>query len=86
MSVEARAGGAAPARASGTFAIGGELTVHRLGFGARSARAASRSRQRRSPVMLPIPGTSTPEHMRENTDAALIELSDADVAALERPG
>jgi pyridoxine 4-dehydrogenase len=40
----------------------------------------------RSPVMLPIPGTSTPEHMRENIEAALIELSDEDVAALERPG
>jgi pyridoxine 4-dehydrogenase len=40
----------------------------------------------RSPVMLPIPGTKTPGHMRENIEAALIELSDADVAALERPG
>ena len=40
----------------------------------------------RSPVMLPIPGTSTPEHMRENIEAALIELSAEDVAALERPG
>jgi pyridoxine 4-dehydrogenase len=38
----------------------------------------------RSPVMLPIPGTSTREHMRENLDAALIELSDEDVAVLER--
>ena len=41
---------------------------------------------RRSPVMLPIPGTSTPEHMRENIEAALIDLSEEDVAALERPG
>jgi pyridoxine 4-dehydrogenase len=40
----------------------------------------------RSPAMLPIPGTSTAEHMRENIGAALIELSDEDVAALERPG
>jgi pyridoxine 4-dehydrogenase len=40
----------------------------------------------RSPAMLPIPGTSTPEHMRENIDAALIELSEEDVATLERPG
>jgi pyridoxine 4-dehydrogenase len=39
----------------------------------------------RSPAMLPIPGTSTPGHMRENIEAALIELSDDDVAALERP-
>src|SRR5918996_3654930 len=32
--------GSAPARASGTFAIGGELTVHRLGFGAMRLPAA----------------------------------------------
>jgi aryl-alcohol dehydrogenase-like predicted oxidoreductase len=38
----------------------------------------------RSPVMLPIPGTSTAEHMRENLEAALIELSAEDVAELER--
>jgi aryl-alcohol dehydrogenase-like predicted oxidoreductase len=39
----------------------------------------------RSPVMLPIPGTSTREHMRENIDSALIGLSEEDVATLERP-
>lgn len=31
----------------------------------------------RSPVMLPIPGTGSPEHLRENCDAALVTL-DAD--------
>jgi pyridoxine 4-dehydrogenase len=36
----------------------------------------------RSPVMLPIPGTSTVAHLEENMAAAAIELSDADVAAL----
>ena len=30
---------------------------------------------RRSPAILPIPGTSSPEHLRENVGAALIELS-----------
>ena len=38
----------------------------------------------RSPVVLPIPGTGSPEHLRENAGAALIELSDDDLAALER--
>ncbi|MDA0167912.1 aldo/keto reductase [Solirubrobacter taibaiensis] len=30
----------------------------------------------RSPVMLPIPGTGSPEHLRENVHAAVIELSE----------
>jgi pyridoxine 4-dehydrogenase len=37
----------------------------------------------RSPVMLPIPGTSSTAHLEENMEAAGIELSDDDVAALD---
>ena len=37
---------------------------------------------RRSPVMLPIPGTSSVGHLDENTAAALIELTDDEFAAL----
>ncbi|WP_250009263.1 aldo/keto reductase [Actinoplanes sp. M2I2] len=37
---------------------------------------------RRSPAMLPIPGTSSPQHLEDNVAAATIELSDADYAAL----
>jgi aryl-alcohol dehydrogenase-like predicted oxidoreductase len=37
---------------------------------------------RRSPVMLPIPGTSSVAHLEENVAAALVELTDAEVAAL----
>ena len=37
---------------------------------------------RRSPVMLPIPGTSSVEHLDDNTAAALIELADEEFAAL----
>jgi aryl-alcohol dehydrogenase-like predicted oxidoreductase len=36
----------------------------------------------RSPAMLPIPGTSSLDHLEENIAAASIELSDEDVAAL----
>jgi pyridoxine 4-dehydrogenase len=36
----------------------------------------------RSPVMLPIPGTSTVEHLESNVDAATIKLSDAEETAL----
>jgi pyridoxine 4-dehydrogenase len=38
----------------------------------------------RSPVMLPIPGTSSVEHLEENLAAAAIELSDDEVRALEQ--
>ena len=37
---------------------------------------------RRSPVILPIPGTSSVAHLEENTAAALIELTDEEFAAL----
>jgi pyridoxine 4-dehydrogenase len=36
----------------------------------------------RSPAMLPIPGTSSLEHLRENVGAALIELSADELAGL----
>ena len=42
---------------------------------------------RRSPVMLPIPGTSKVAHLNENVAAGRLELSDADMAALaDMPG
>ena len=39
---------------------------------------------RRSPVMLPIPGTSSVEHLEQNTAAAQIKLSDAEYDALSK--
>jgi pyridoxine 4-dehydrogenase len=41
---------------------------------------------KRSPVMLPIPGTGKVAHLEENIGAAAIKLSDDDFAALERAG
>jgi aryl-alcohol dehydrogenase-like predicted oxidoreductase len=41
---------------------------------------------RRSPVMLPIPGTGSVEHLEENCAAALVELSDDEYAALTAAG
>ena len=38
----------------------------------------------RSSVMLPIPGTSSVEHLEENVAAADLRLTDADLAALSR--
>jgi aryl-alcohol dehydrogenase-like predicted oxidoreductase len=41
---------------------------------------------KRSPVMLPIPGTSKVAHLEENVAAADIELSDDEFADLDRAG
>jgi aryl-alcohol dehydrogenase-like predicted oxidoreductase len=41
---------------------------------------------KRSPVMLPIPGTSKVKHLEENVATVGIELSDADFAALDIEG
>lgn len=37
----------------------------------------------RSPVMLPIPGTGSPSHLRENVAAATVTLSESDMATLD---
>ena len=41
---------------------------------------------KRSPVMLPIPGTSKVAHLEENVAAAEIALTDAEFAALDKVG
>jgi pyridoxine 4-dehydrogenase len=40
----------------------------------------------RSPVMLPIPGTSSVEHVEENVAAAELELTAGELARLARSG
>jgi aryl-alcohol dehydrogenase-like predicted oxidoreductase len=40
----------------------------------------------RSPLMLPIPGTSSVEHLEQNWDARRITLAPDEVAAIGRPG
>jgi pyridoxine 4-dehydrogenase len=41
---------------------------------------------KRSPVMLPIPGTSKVKHLEENVAAVNVELSDEEFASLDREG
>jgi pyridoxine 4-dehydrogenase len=41
---------------------------------------------KRSPVMLPIPGTSKVVHLEENVASVNIQLSDEEFAALDREG
>jgi pyridoxine 4-dehydrogenase len=50
--------------------------------GATAAQIAIAWLLRRSPVMLPIPGSSTLEHLEENVAAAGIELTDTEFAEL----
>ena len=50
--------------------------------GATPAQIALAWLLRRSPVTLPIPGTLSPEHLRENLAAAEIELTDEEFEAL----
>jgi pyridoxine 4-dehydrogenase len=76
----------APIRTGGQVVSSDALAAVAARHGATPPQVALAWLLQRSPVMLPIPGTSTPEHMRGNLEAALIELSEEDVAALERAG
>jgi len=55
-------------------------------YGATTGQIALAWLLKRSPVILPIPGTSKVAHLEENVAAAGIELSDADFASLDRAG
>jgi aryl-alcohol dehydrogenase-like predicted oxidoreductase len=52
-------------------------------LGASNGQVALAWLLKRSPVILPIPGTSSAEHLLENVQAAALQLDDADYAALE---
>lgn len=52
--------------------------------GANSSQIALAWVLKRSPVMLPIPGTSKVAHLEENVAAVNITLSDEDFARLDR--
>lgn len=69
--------------ASGALARSGRLARIAERRRATPAQIALAWLLRRSPVMLPIPGTSSLEHLEENVAAARIELSEEDVAVLD---
>jgi aryl-alcohol dehydrogenase-like predicted oxidoreductase len=54
--------------------------------GASASQLALAWMLKRSPVMLPIPGTGRVKHLEENVAAAAIKLSDEDFATLDRIG
>ncbi|MEU2087305.1 aldo/keto reductase [Nocardia beijingensis] len=63
-------------------APGGPLAAISTEHGATPAQLALAWLLRRSPVVLPIPGTSSVAHVEENIAAARIELTDAEFEAL----
>jgi aryl-alcohol dehydrogenase-like predicted oxidoreductase len=65
---------------------GGPLAEAAKRHGATPAQLALAWLLHRSPVMLPIPGTSKVAHLEDNMKAAAIELTDQEVAALEDAG
>jgi pyridoxine 4-dehydrogenase len=65
---------------------GGPLDRIAEELGATPAQLALAWLLRRSPVMLPIPGTASVEHLEENLEAAGIELGDEQFEALANAG
>jgi pyridoxine 4-dehydrogenase len=65
---------------------GGPLTEIAERHGSSPAQLALAWLLHRSPVMLPIPGTSSVDHLEDNVAAAAIELSGDEVRELEEAG
>lgn len=63
---------------------GGALDSIAKAHGATPSQIALAWTLKRSPVMLPIPGTSQVKHLEENVAAAAIQLTDAQFAALNK--
>jgi aryl-alcohol dehydrogenase-like predicted oxidoreductase len=61
---------------------GGPLDVLAKKHNASASQLALAWLLRRSPAMLPIPGTSSVKHLEENTAAAQLELTAAEVEAI----
>ena len=75
-----------PLAAGNLAAPGGPLAGIARRLGATPSQVALAWVLRRSPVMLPIPGTGSVAHLDENTAAASLQLSDEDFATLDVRG
>jgi pyridoxine 4-dehydrogenase len=75
-----------PLAAGSLAAPGGPLAKLAARLGATAPQVALAWALRRSPVMLPIPGTSSLEHLEENTAAVGIELSARDFSEIDAHG
>ena len=73
--------------ASGKLAeTGGAVDRAAKADGATAAQVALAWLLAKSPVMLPIPGTSTVAHLEENCGAAAVKLTDEQMVELDRAG
>jgi aryl-alcohol dehydrogenase-like predicted oxidoreductase len=75
-----------PLAAGGLAKEGSALSEVARRAGATPAQAALAWVLKRSPVMLPIPGTSKVKHLEENVAAAALELTDEEFRALDELG
>ena len=75
-----------PLAAGSLAAQGGPLDAIAKKVSAMPSQVALAWVLKRSPVMLPIPGTGKVRHLEENTAAAGIKLSDEDFRALDAQG
>jgi aryl-alcohol dehydrogenase-like predicted oxidoreductase len=73
-----------PLAAGGLLTPDSPLTKIEKAHGAAPSQVALAWALKRSPVMIPIPGTSKVAHLEENVGAADIALTDTEVAALNR--
>jgi pyridoxine 4-dehydrogenase len=62
----------------------GPLTRTASKLGVQPSQVALAWLLKKSPIMLPIPGTSKTKHLEENTAAALLQLDDAVMKELEK--
>lgn len=69
---------------AGKLAEDGTLDAAADELGASKSQVALAWLLKRSPVMLPIPGTSSVEHLEENTAAAEIEMPDSVFESLDQ--
>lgn len=75
-----------PLAAGGLARPGGILDELAQKLGATPSQVALAWVLKRSPVMLPIPGTGKVKHLEENVGAAGVQLSDEDFRALDEQG
>lgn len=71
---------------SGNLKSGPQTAALESKYGASINQLALAWALKRSPVMLPIPGTGKVRHLEENVAAAAIQLSDEDFATIGRLG
>ena len=62
---------------------GGPLNTVAQRLGASTSQVALAGLLQRSPVMVPIPGTGSIDHLEENVGAAALQLSEADVQEID---